>query len=552
MTVPVPRTALCGLRCRVQIPNGFKTHTQVVKTPPILARQTRHYLTKNIPFRADEPLPRRLEPLRILFCGSDHFSCASLSALHELHRSEPRLVDSIDVLVRPAKPSGRGMRRKAASPLQHLADSLGLPVHHRDTFTGWDLPLPGRVTHAKTGAVTIHPHPSSQHRHRTHHPFNLLIAVSFGLFVPPRILSTLTYGGLNLHPSLLPDLRGPAPLQWTILARRPFTGVTLQTLHPRAFDKGDILAQTPSPGIQVDPDHTTTADLLSTLAPEGARLLTEALQADLHVGPPYASVPAAPTPKLGPNDDVERHAPKVTKADLSVDWSRCLWAREHADLYQPDSHWTASDLARRYRALGAPTTPTITTTTPEVEEEQRKPGPGLWTLAVTASDPRETRVIFNDVEAIQCPPALRDAVLAVLQAKETPWPQLEKLERRGLVEIPEGMANVVWVGKDVKAEGPYLSTECRMPILVEEDGSVVIPVRMPYMFADGVAVYVFEKEDGGQRPLMDAVRVKMIKVEGSTSKPAAKALDEFMEKNLTLKELANLEYAIDRMAVKIE
>ena len=36
-------------------------------------------------------------------------------------------------------------------------------------------------------------------------PINLVIAVSFGLFVPPRILNGAKYGGLNLHPSLLPE-----------------------------------------------------------------------------------------------------------------------------------------------------------------------------------------------------------------------------------------------------------------------------------------------------------------------------------------------------------
>jgi methionyl-tRNA formyltransferase len=36
-------------------------------------------------------------------------------------------------------------------------------------------------------------------------PINLIVAVSFGLFVPPRLLNAAKYGGLNLHPSLLPE-----------------------------------------------------------------------------------------------------------------------------------------------------------------------------------------------------------------------------------------------------------------------------------------------------------------------------------------------------------
>lgn len=51
------------------------------------------------------------DPLRILFCGSDAFSCASLRALHaEQTRNRP-LIASIDVMVLPPKRTGRGLKR---------------------------------------------------------------------------------------------------------------------------------------------------------------------------------------------------------------------------------------------------------------------------------------------------------------------------------------------------------------------------------------------------------------------------------------------------------
>lgn len=519
------------------------TTSRIIPGLPICRHHQHHrgYITQNVPYAADKPLPRRSEPLRILFCGSDTFSCASLSALHALHQAEPRLVESIDVLVRPGKPTGRGLRRIAVGPLFHLATSLGLPIHERDTFTGWDLPLPGRVTNPATGAVTIHPHPSGQHRHRPHHPFNLLIAVSFGLFVPPRVLSQLAYGGLNLHPSLLPDLRGPAPLQWTILARRPVTGVTLQTLHPTAFDRGEMLAQTPRPGLPVQPIHTT-ADLLALLAPEGARLLVDALRRDLHVGPPYAPVPDR-VPVDVDDERRCRYAPKTTKADLAVDWARRLWAREHPDLYPEDGGaWTASDLARRFRALGAPGPGPL---------GEQKPGPGLWTYAVPVRNPRDVRVIFTDMEAVQCPPALRDAVLTIVQAKKASLDP-QNVDPLGLLESPDKLANIVWVGRDVKAEGPYESRKFRLPLLIMDDGSVIIPIRMPSAFAGGIASAVLEKEPGEDAPLMDAVRVRRVKVEGSTEKAAVQGLAEFMETNLTLQDFANLDYAMDVMVKESE
>jgi hypothetical protein len=76
-------------------------------------------------------------PLRILFCGSDDFSCESLSALHREHVRNPRLVESLDVMVRPPKRTGRGLKQFREVPCKTLADSLSLTVHERDTFRGW-------------------------------------------------------------------------------------------------------------------------------------------------------------------------------------------------------------------------------------------------------------------------------------------------------------------------------------------------------------------------------------------------------------------------------
>jgi hypothetical protein len=53
---------------------------------------------------------RTPEPLRILFCGSDNFSIASLRALVDAKRHVPELIQSIDVLHRPGKPTGRGLK----------------------------------------------------------------------------------------------------------------------------------------------------------------------------------------------------------------------------------------------------------------------------------------------------------------------------------------------------------------------------------------------------------------------------------------------------------
>ncbi|KAK3685763.1 methionyl-tRNA formyltransferase-like protein [Podospora appendiculata] len=251
------------------------------------------------------------DPLRILFCGSDEFSCESLKALHAAHARNADLIQSIDVVVRPAKPTGRGYKVLRESPLKELAKVLKLRVHERDTFTGWDMPK------------------------ARDEPINLIIAVSFGLFVPPRLLRAAKYGGLNIHPSLLPDLRGPAPLHHALLASRTHTGVSLQTLSEKTFDAGAVLLQTPPPGIPIPPG-CTVPQLHAMLAPLGGTMLVSGLEMGLHV-PPHVSV----VPPLEAADEATKrsliHAPKVTSADVHVRWDT----------------WTAADTALRARVIGA-------------------------------------------------------------------------------------------------------------------------------------------------------------------------------------------------------
>ncbi|TLS24100.1 hypothetical protein PpBr36_08356 [Pyricularia pennisetigena] len=253
---------------------------------------------------------RASEPLRILFCGSDAFSCESLRALDHVRRSEPRLVKSIDVVTRPPKRTGRGLKVIRHAPIETLATDLQLPVHPLDNFRGWELPL------VEGEAI------------------NLIIAVSFGLFIPSRILKAVKYGGLNLHPSFLPDLRGSAPIQWAIMLDRRHTGVTLQTLDDKAFDRGLILAQTPRPGIPIAPD-ATTADLTAQLAAPSATMLVAGLRAGLHVPPlsPLSGDAHASRPDF--------HARKLTKQDAELRWDELLARR-----------WSCDDVGRRHRALG--------------------------------------------------------------------------------------------------------------------------------------------------------------------------------------------------------
>lgn len=167
-----------------------------------------------------------------------------------------------------------------------MAQTLELPLHQIDSFQRWSPPS----------------------------PFDLVVAVSFGLLVPPRILNAAKYGGLNVHPSLLPDLRGPAPIQHALLQGRTHTGVTLQTMHPTKFDHGNILAQTPLPGIEI-PEDASVDSLIELLGSLGATMLQEGITKRLFLHPEQADSAS----DINEADLV--HAPKITSEDAHVDWT---------------------------------------------------------------------------------------------------------------------------------------------------------------------------------------------------------------------------------------
>ncbi|KAG6013733.1 hypothetical protein E4U43_007141 [Claviceps pusilla] len=273
---------------------------------------------------------RPSDPLRILFCGSDAFSCAALRALHAEHVRRRHLVEALEVMVLPGRRMGRGLKVLRQVPCQILAQELGLRVHERETFRGWDLP-PGT---------------------------NLVVVVSFGLFVPLRILSSAKYGGVNVHPSLLPDLRGPAPIHHALLRGDTHMGISLQTLDPKAFDHGTILAQTPAPGFPIPPSASLQT-VMQEAAARGAEMLVQGLRDGLHV-PPHRDVGWKAAQLQAKGAETLQHAPKITKADGRID---------------PD--WTAEQFARRIRVLGS-----------------------VWTTAVLHGSGSRKRVLLLDAEPV--------------------------------------------------------------------------------------------------------------------------------------------------------
>lgn len=289
-------------------------------------------------------------PLRILFCGADAFSVSSLQALHQYAESSRGHVASIDVATKTDKRVGRGYKQISSPPIKSAAQGLGLQVHQFDTFTGWSLPASAQI--------------------------NMIVAVSFGLKIPSRILNACEFGGLNVHPSLLPDLKGASPVESAIIHGYRETGVTTQTLHPTRFDEGRILAQT-SPLTIPEPDHITAKELRGILAPVGARQLVQVIRKRVFLDETEHEV----KPNHGA---VLRHAPRLTPAARQVNFHTM----------------SATHVTRLNRAI-----------------------PKLWFMARRSADDQDgIRVILEDNMRLAQPSDLAGLPVEVLNEMDTGTP----------------------------------------------------------------------------------------------------------------------------------
>ncbi|CAI5759545.1 unnamed protein product [Candida verbasci] len=189
-----------------------------------------------------------IEPLKIAFFGSDRFSVASLCKLDEYRRANPNIIESIHVITRRIKPTGRDLKNLIELPVGKFANDLNIPIIRTD---------------------------SAQEINNLPIEFNLIIAVSFGKLIPGKFIFRSKYGGLNVHPSLLPKYSGSSPIQYALLNDDKYTGCTIQTLHPTKFDQGEIILQSEKIPVLDDDNYNS---LVSKLGPIGGELLVKVIK----------------------------------------------------------------------------------------------------------------------------------------------------------------------------------------------------------------------------------------------------------------------------------
>jgi methionyl-tRNA formyltransferase len=214
--------------------------------------------------------------LRTVFFGSPAFAVPCLRAV----AAETELLAAVS---QPDRPAGRG---QAPTPpaVKQAAIALGVPVLQ-----------PEKVRTPETAAALAA------------FGADLFVVVAYGRILPQGLLDLPRLGPYNVHASVLPKLRGAAPIQWAIIRGEAETGVSIMRMEA-GLDTGPVAAVRTLPIA----DDDTTGTLSEKLSRLGAELLVATLPAI-----------ADGSVVLRPQDDAAATlAPPLTKGDGLLRWEQ--------------------------------------------------------------------------------------------------------------------------------------------------------------------------------------------------------------------------------------
>lgn len=215
--------------------------------------------------------------MRVLFWGTPEFATPPLRALIG------EGFDVVGVVTQPDRPRGRSRSQLDPSPVKQVALDEGIPVLQPERPRG-----PEFVQALRDLAP------------------DLSVVVAYGHILPREVIELPTRGTLNIHASLLPALRGAAPIQAAIAEGFEETGVTIMRMVP-ALDAGPVIHVLTTP---IAPDETG-GELTLRLSELGANALIEAL----------ALMELGATAERPQDDARATYAKKVERSDAKVDWA---------------------------------------------------------------------------------------------------------------------------------------------------------------------------------------------------------------------------------------
>jgi len=217
--------------------------------------------------------------MRLVFFGTPDFAVPSLRAL---------LGEGFDVgavVSQPDRPHGRSRSKLVPPPVKVVAEEEGIPVLQPEKPN-----IDGFL--AELNALG---------------PFDLGVVVAYGHILKPALLELPARGMVNVHASLLPLLRGAAPIEHAILEGFSETGVSIMRMEA-GMDTGPVLHTVSTP---IPPDETG-GELSVRLAEIGALALIEALA--------LLDVDAAQFAEQ--DHDQATYAPKITRELAHISWDQ--------------------------------------------------------------------------------------------------------------------------------------------------------------------------------------------------------------------------------------
>ena len=215
------------------------------------------------------------EEIKVVFMGTHRFGALVLEGLIKNGLSPLLVVTAID------KPVGR-KQIVTPPPVKVSAQQAGISILQ-----------PAKIKEAASEVKTAQP--------------DLIIMAAYGQIVPKEILDIPEYGTLNVHPSLLPRLRGPSPVQSAILNGDDETGVTIMLTDDK-MDHGPILSQVKTKILE----RETAEELHDRLAEAAVGILLETI-------PKWMAKSAKP----GDQDEkLATYTKILAREDGRIDWNK--------------------------------------------------------------------------------------------------------------------------------------------------------------------------------------------------------------------------------------
>jgi methionyl-tRNA formyltransferase len=211
--------------------------------------------------------------MTVVYLGTPQFAVPTLEAILAAGHTV------LEVITQPDRPKGRRQTLEP-SPVKAAALAHNLPIYQPERIR-----RPESIDHLRALAPDV------------------MVVVGYGQIIPQAIIDIPARGIINVHASLLPKLRGAAPIQWSLVNGDTVTGVTTMQIDA-GLDTGAILLKAETP---IDPNETAL-ELGERLSHMGAKLLIDTL----------AQNPPA-IPQLHSESTL---APILKKEDGLIDWNR--------------------------------------------------------------------------------------------------------------------------------------------------------------------------------------------------------------------------------------